>query len=119
MRPEMPPPSRVEKVLAIVLATISTWLMAALGVTLYLPYLWKSPEGWVALFVLFVALVPASIFWARDGLRIVPPLGRRRKNAAMPALEQAQPSNTTPHTDARDVPAPAKALGARAGGRER
>ena len=28
-------------------------------------------------------------------------------------------SNTTPHTDARDVPAPAEAPGARAGGRER
>ena len=28
-------------------------------------------------------------------------------------------SNTTPHADARDVPAPAEASGARAGGRER
>jgi len=28
-------------------------------------------------------------------------------------------SNSTPHTDARDVPAPASSVGARAGGRER
>jgi len=32
---------------------------------------------------------------------------------------QAQPSNTTPHSDARDVPASASSGGARAGGRER
>jgi hypothetical protein len=36
-----------------------------------------------------------------------------------PPSPQAQPSNSTPHPDARDVPAPASDTGARAGGRER
>jgi hypothetical protein len=36
-----------------------------------------------------------------------------------PPSTHAQPSNTTPHTDARDVPPPASDSAARAGGRER
>ena len=38
--------------------------------------------------------------------------------ARMPSLKCKSP-NTTPHSDARDVPPPAEAPGARAGGRER
>jgi hypothetical protein len=36
-----------------------------------------------------------------------------------PPSLHVQPSNSTPHPDARDVPAPARDSGARAGGRER
>lgn len=54
--------------------------------------------AWLSLFALGMTCCGVLIWWLRRG---------------------EAPSNTTPHVDARDVPAPAGDSGARAGGRER
>jgi hypothetical protein len=81
---------------------VATFIVSLVGGMLYagaasdVPLLFSLPDTW--------ALIGGSLllFWFMN----------RRQKASLP-------SNSTPHTDARDVPAPASGSGARAGGRER
>jgi hypothetical protein len=92
MRQGMPEPSRLERVLAIVFTTISTWLLVSVGIFAYLDFP-KTSQGWTALGIFLVALVPFCVYLARDGLRIGPPLGKRTAKGAPPLGQPEQPSN--------------------------
>lgn len=71
--------------------------------------------GWGALATLAVLMASACLLLLSvHALRVHQVQDALRRQSPSNA-----PSNTTPHTDARDVPAPASDGGARAGGRER